>query len=138
MSQNRQLDLSSYQLMTVLGRTSDMLAVNFTHPNELIKTHVQVSNEGILSTRTSKTHHKSLSVFWKGMPWAYCCKESSTATCLGTYALSAIPNTLAHMKFLVGAITDAVDFITRNLVHVLKMLCQTNDVNYGTRWSNVS
>ena len=35
---------------TVLGGTAAMIAVNFTHPIELVKTRVQVSNEGILAT----------------------------------------------------------------------------------------
>ena len=68
---------------TVLGGTAAVFAVNFTHPIELVKTRVQVSNEGILSTCSSTMRHEGLAAFWKGIPWAYCREGSYTAIRLG-------------------------------------------------------
>ncbi|KAL3787485.1 hypothetical protein HJC23_001135 [Cyclotella cryptica] len=117
---------------TVLGGTAAMFAVNFTHPIELVKTRVQVSNEGILSTCTSTMRHEGLSAFWKGIPWAYCREGSYTAIRLGAYAPvrdaigAGSPDAPASMKFLAGAITGAVGSIAGNPFDVLKTLSQTN------------
>ncbi|KAL7510549.1 hypothetical protein ACHAXN_007426 [Cyclotella atomus] len=128
MSSNKPTLLQS----TVLGGTAAMFAVNFTHPIELVKTRVQVSNEGILSTCSSTMRHEGLSAFWKGIPWAYCREGSYTAIRLGAYAPvrdaigAGAPDAPAHMKFLAGAITGAVGSIAGNPFDVLKTLAQTN------------
>ena len=72
---------------TILGGTAAMFAVNFTHPIELVKTRVQVSSEGILSTCSSTMRNEGLLAFWKGIPWAYCREGSYTAIRLGACTL---------------------------------------------------
>lgn len=117
---------------TALGGTAAMFAVNFTHPIDLIKTRVQVSNEGILATCSSTMRHEGLAAFWKGIPWAYCREGSYTAIRLGAYAPvrdaigAGSPDAPASMKFLAGAITGAVGSVAGNPFDVLKTLSQTN------------
>jgi len=87
-----------------------MFAVNFTHPIELVKTRVQVSNEGIMATCSSTLRNEGVSAFWKGIPWAYCREGSYTAIRLGAYApvRDAIgagdPSASIGLKFLAGEI----------------------------------
>jgi hypothetical protein len=50
---------------TALGGTAAMFAVNFTHPIELVKTRVQVSNDGLLRTCSSTMRNEGLAAFWK-------------------------------------------------------------------------
>ena len=71
---------------TALGGTAAMFAVNFTHPIELVKTRVQVSQDGLLRTCTSTLRNEGVTAFWKGIPWAYCREGSYTAIRLGAYA----------------------------------------------------
>lgn len=117
---------------TALGGTAAMFAVNFTHPIELVKTRVQVSNEGIITTCSSTMRNEGLSAFWKGIPWAYCREGSYTAIRLGAYAPvrdaigAGAPDAPAHMKFLAGALTGAVGSVAGNPFDVLKTLSQTN------------
>ena len=117
---------------TVLGGTAAMITVNFTHPIELVKTRVQVSNEGILATCSSTMRNEGLLAFWKGIPWAYCREGSYTAIRLGAYAPvrdaigAGVPDAPAHMKFLAGALTGAVGSVAGNPFDVLKTLSQTN------------
>ncbi|KAL7458485.1 hypothetical protein ACHAWC_010034 [Mediolabrus comicus] len=117
---------------TALGGTAAMFAVNFTHPIELVKTRVQVSNEGIMATCSSTLRNEGLSAFWKGIPWAYCREGSYTAIRLGAYApvRDAIgagdPSASIGLKFLAGAITGGVGSVAGNPFDVLKTLSQTN------------
>mmetsp|Transcript_17316 Transcript_17316/g.29855 ORF Transcript_17316/g.29855 Transcript_17316/m.29855 type:complete len:284 (+) Transcript_17316:59-910(+) len=117
---------------TVLGGTAAMFAVNFTHPIELVKTRVQVTNEGIMATCSNTMKHEGMAAFWKGIPWAYCREGSYTAIRLGAYAPvrdaigAGSPDAPAHMKFLAGAITGAVGSVAGNPFDVLKTLSQTN------------
>lgn len=102
---------------TALGGTAAMFAVNFTHPIELVKTRVQVSNDGLLRTCSSTMRNEGIAGFWKGIPWAYCREGSYTAIRLGAYAPvrdaigAGAPNAPAYMKFFAGAITGAVGSI---------------------------
>jgi Mitochondrial carrier protein len=68
---------------TVLGGTAAMVAVNFTHPIELVKSRVQVSENGVLQTCSSTMRNEGVAAFWKGLPWAYCREGSYTAIRLG-------------------------------------------------------
>ena len=117
---------------TALGGASAMFAVNFTHPIELVKTRVQVTNEGILATISTTFKHEGITGFWKGIPWAYCREGSYTAIRLGAYAPvrdaigAGAPDAPAHMKFLAGALTGAVGSVAGNPFDVLKTLSQTN------------
>eukprot|EP00577_Skeletonema_sp_RCC1716_P017634 CAMPEP_0113400810 /NCGR_PEP_ID=MMETSP0013_2-20120614/16334_1 /TAXON_ID=2843 ORGANISM="Skeletonema costatum, Strain 1716" /NCGR_SAMPLE_ID=MMETSP0013_2 /ASSEMBLY_ACC=CAM_ASM_000158 /LENGTH=274 /DNA_ID=CAMNT_0000285929 /DNA_START=131 /DNA_END=952 /DNA_ORIENTATION=- /assembly_acc=CAM_ASM_000158 len=117
---------------TALGGTAAMFAVNFTHPIELVKTRVQVSNEGIIATCSSTMRNEGVAAFWKGIPWAYCREGSYTAIRLGAYAPvrdaigAGAPDAPAHMKFLAGALTGAVGSVAGNPFDVLKTLSQTN------------
>lgn len=109
-----------------------MFAVNFTHPIELVKTRVQVSNEGIAATCSSTMRNEGISAFWKGIPWAYCREGSYTAIRLGAYAPvrdaigAGAPDAPAYLKFFAGALTGAVGSIAGNPFDVLKTLSQTN------------
>lgn len=97
-----------------LGGGAAMFAVNFTHPIELVKTRVQVSQDGLLRTCTSTIRNEGVAAFWKGIPWAYCREGSYTAIRLGAYAPvrdaigAGAPNAPWYMKFFAGAITGAV------------------------------
>lgn len=68
---------------TLLGGTSAVFAVNFTHPIELVKSRVQVSENGILKTCQQTMKNEGAAAFWKGLPWAYCREGSYTAIRLG-------------------------------------------------------
>ena len=102
---------------TVLGGTAAMFAVNFTHPIELVKTRVQVSESGIIRTCSSTMRNEGVAAFWKGIPWAYCREGSYTAIRLGAYAPvrdaigAGSANAPFYLKFLAGAITGAVGSI---------------------------
>jgi hypothetical protein len=117
---------------TILGGTAAMVAVNFTHPIELVKTRIQVSNESILTTCRSTLRNEGITAFWKGIPWAYCREGSYTAIRLGAYAPvrdaigASSADAGAGSKFLAGAITGAVGSIAGNPFDVLKTLSQTN------------
>eukprot|EP00980_Cylindrotheca_fusiformis_P011093 scaffold2553_cov138-Cylindrotheca_fusiformis.AAC.1 len=117
---------------TALGGTAAMFAVNFTHPIELVKTRIQVSNDGLLRTCSLTMRNEGITAFWKGIPWAYCREGSYTAIRLGAYAPvrdaigAGAPNSPAYMKFFAGAITGAVGSVAGNPFDVLKTLAQTN------------
>lgn len=115
-----------------LGGTSAMFAVNFTHPIDLVKTRVQVSEVGVVKTCSATLRNEGVAAFWKGLSWAYCREGSYTAIRLGAYApvRDAIgadsPNSPWYLKFLAGASTGAVGSIAGNPFDVLKTLSQTN------------
>mmetsp|Transcript_22211 Transcript_22211/g.53817 ORF Transcript_22211/g.53817 Transcript_22211/m.53817 type:complete len:286 (+) Transcript_22211:244-1101(+) len=117
---------------TALGGTAAMFAVNFTHPIELVKTRVQVSNASILTTISSTYQKEGIAAFWKGIPWAYCREGSYTAIRLGAYApvRDAIgaggADAPAYLKFIAGALTGAVGSVAGNPFDVLKTISQTN------------
>ena len=68
---------------TLLGGSAAIFAVNFTHPIELVKSRVQVSDSGLIQTCSSTMRNEGLTAFWKGLPWAYCREGSYTAIRLG-------------------------------------------------------
>ena len=68
---------------TLLGGSAAIFAVNFTHPIELVKSRVQVSDSGLIQTCSSTMRNEGLAAFWKGLPWAYCREGSYTAIRLG-------------------------------------------------------
>ncbi|CAJ1964357.1 unnamed protein product [Cylindrotheca closterium] len=117
---------------TALGGSAAMFAVNFTHPIELVKTRVQVSQDGLLRTCSSTLRNEGVTAFWKGIPWAYCREGSYTAIRLGAYAPvrdaigAGAPGAPWYMKFFAGAITGAVGSVAGNPFDVLKTLSQTN------------
>lgn len=117
---------------TILGGSTAIFAVNFTHPLDLIKTRVQVSSAGLLETCSTALKNEGILSFWKGIPYAYGREGSYTAIRLGAYApvRDAIgagdPNAPWYLKFLAGAITGGVGSIAGNPFDVLKTLAQTN------------
>eukprot|EP00529_Nitzschia_sp_RCC80_P030642 CAMPEP_0113497058 /NCGR_PEP_ID=MMETSP0014_2-20120614/30437_1 /TAXON_ID=2857 /ORGANISM="Nitzschia sp." /LENGTH=297 /DNA_ID=CAMNT_0000390991 /DNA_START=105 /DNA_END=998 /DNA_ORIENTATION=+ /assembly_acc=CAM_ASM_000159 len=117
---------------TVLGGSAAVFAVNFTHPIELVKSRVQTSSNGVLTTCTNTFQREGLAAFWKGLPWAYCREGSYTAIRLGAYAPvrdaigAGAPDSPAYMKFFAGALTGAIGSIAGNPFDVLKTLSQTN------------
>ena len=110
-----------------LGGTAAMFAVNFTHPIDLVKTRVQVSQDGLIRTCTNTMKNEGVTAFWKGIPWAYCREGSYTAIRLGAYAPvrdamgAGSPDAPWYLKFLAGATTGAVGSIA-GYVHLI-----TND-----------
>jgi Mitochondrial carrier protein len=117
---------------TVLGGSAAMFAVNFTHPIELVKTRVQVTQDGIIQTCSSAFRKEGVLAFWKGIPFAYCREGSYTAIRLGAYAPvrdamgAGSPDSPIYLKFLAGAITGGVGSVAGNPFDVLKTLAQTN------------
>ncbi|KAL3915783.1 MAG: hypothetical protein SGILL_005482 [Bacillariaceae sp.] len=117
---------------TCLGGSAAIFAVNFTHPIELVKSRVQISESGVVQTCTSTMRNEGLTAFWKGLPWAYCREGSYTAIRLGAYAPvrdaigAGAPDAPAYMKFFAGALTGAIGSIAGNPFDVLKTLSQTN------------
>jgi hypothetical protein len=91
-----------------------MFAVNFTHPIDLVKTRVQVSEYGLVTTCTNTFRNEGFAAFWKGIPWAYCREGSYTSIRLGAYAPvrdaigAGAPDAPWYMKFAAGAMTGAV------------------------------
>jgi hypothetical protein len=101
----------------VLGGGAAVFAVNFTHPIDLVKSRVQVSQYGLIDTCTNTMKNEGIAAFWKGLPWAYLREGSYTAIRLGAYAPvrdaigAGSPDSPIHMKFLAGAITGAIGSI---------------------------
>lgn len=101
-------------MSTFLGGCSAIFAVNFTHPLDLVKTRVQVSQDGLVRTCSNTIRNEGVAAFWKGVPWAYCREGSYTAIRLGAYAPvrdmigAGAPDAPWYMKFLAGALTGAV------------------------------
>jgi hypothetical protein len=99
---------------TFLGGSAAMFAVNFTHPIDLVKTRVQVSEFGLVTTFSNTLRNEGVAAFWKGIPWAYCREGSYTAIRLGAYAPvrdaigAGSPDAPWYMKFAAGALTGAV------------------------------
>jgi hypothetical protein len=99
---------------TALGGTAAVFAVNFTHPIELVKTRVQVTQNGVIQTCSNTMRNEGVAAFWKGIPWAYCREGSYTAIRLGAYAPvrdamgAGSPDAPMYLKFLAGATTGAV------------------------------
>lgn len=104
----------SLLMSTFLGGTAAIFAVNFTHPLDLVKTRVQVSQDGVIRTCSTTMRNEGFAAFWKGVPWAYCREGSYTAIRLGAYAPvrdaigAGAPDAPWYMKFLAGAMTGAV------------------------------
>eukprot|EP00429_Kryptoperidinium_foliaceum_P004348 CAMPEP_0176018266 /NCGR_PEP_ID=MMETSP0120_2-20121206/8789_1 /TAXON_ID=160619 /ORGANISM="Kryptoperidinium foliaceum, Strain CCMP 1326" /LENGTH=261 /DNA_ID=CAMNT_0017351311 /DNA_START=97 /DNA_END=879 /DNA_ORIENTATION=- len=119
-------------MSTFLGGTAAIFAVNFTHPLDLIKTRVQVSQDGIIQTCSNTMRNEGVLAFWKGVPWAYLREGSYTAIRLGAYAPvrdaigAGAPDAPWYMKFLAGALTGAIGSVAGNPFDVLKTLSQTN------------
>jgi len=117
---------------TALGGAAAVFAVNFTHPIELVKSRVQLSESGVAAMVSSTYRNEGLTAFWKGLPFAYLREGSNTAIRLGAYApvRDAIganaPGAPFYMKFIAGAFTGAVGAMAGNPFDVLKTLAQTN------------
>lgn len=109
-----ELGKPSLMQSTALGGIAAMFAVNFTHPIELVKTRVQVSQNGVIKTCSNTMRNEGLAAFWKGIPWAYCREGSYTAIRLGAYAPvrdaigAGSPDAPVYLKFLAGAMTGGV------------------------------
>jgi Mitochondrial carrier protein len=73
---------------TFFGGTAAIFAVNFTHPIDLVKSRIQVSNYGIIQTCSNTMRNEGFAAFWKGLPWAYCREGSYTAIRIGGEGLS--------------------------------------------------
>ena len=115
----------------VLGGSSAVFAVNFTHPIETVKTRMQVSGLGIGSTVSEIMGKEGVAAFWKGIPFAYGREMSYTSIKLGAYApvrdmLGAGKESPFYMKFLAGAITGGTGSVVGNPFDVMKTLAQTN------------
>eukprot|EP00538_Stauroneis_constricta_P001217 CAMPEP_0119551440 /NCGR_PEP_ID=MMETSP1352-20130426/4697_1 /TAXON_ID=265584 /ORGANISM="Stauroneis constricta, Strain CCMP1120" /LENGTH=304 /DNA_ID=CAMNT_0007597499 /DNA_START=279 /DNA_END=1193 /DNA_ORIENTATION=+ len=117
---------------TALGGASAVFAVNFTHPIELVKSRVQISQQGIMHTCSATFRNEGLMAFWKGLPFAYFREGSNTAIRLGAYAPvrdamgANAPGAPAYLKFVAGALTGAVGSMAGNPFDVLKTLAQIN------------
>eukprot|EP00525_Craspedostauros_australis_P011293 CAMPEP_0198133690 /NCGR_PEP_ID=MMETSP1442-20131203/59698_1 /TAXON_ID= /ORGANISM="Craspedostauros australis, Strain CCMP3328" /LENGTH=365 /DNA_ID=CAMNT_0043794821 /DNA_START=112 /DNA_END=1208 /DNA_ORIENTATION=- len=94
---------------TALGGAAAVFAVNFTHPIELVKSRVQLSESGVAAMVSSTYRNEGLTAFWKGLPFAYLREGSNTAIRLGAYApvRDAIganaPGAPFYMKFIAGS-----------------------------------
>jgi hypothetical protein len=84
---------------TILGGTAAVFAVNFTHPIELVKSRVQVSENGIIQTCRNTMKNEGVKAFWKGLPWAYCREGSYTAIRLGGEKQSWNGFRFTHQRF---------------------------------------
>jgi len=50
---------------TFLGGAAAVFAVNFTHPIELVKSRVQISNLGVMQTFSDTLKNEGFAAFWK-------------------------------------------------------------------------
>eukprot|EP00591_Stephanopyxis_turris_P003246 CAMPEP_0195512544 /NCGR_PEP_ID=MMETSP0794_2-20130614/4465_1 /TAXON_ID=515487 /ORGANISM="Stephanopyxis turris, Strain CCMP 815" /LENGTH=187 /DNA_ID=CAMNT_0040640351 /DNA_START=56 /DNA_END=616 /DNA_ORIENTATION=+ len=115
----------------ICGGSAAAIAVNFTHPIELVKTRMQVSGNGIGQTVNGVLAKEGAAAFWKGIFFAYGRELSYTSVKLGAYApvrdmLGAGADSPFYLKFLAGAITGGTGSVIGNPFDVLKTLAQTN------------
>ena len=111
---------------------------NPTHPSsvtqETVKTRMQVSGVGIVSTVTGIARNEGISAFYKGLVFAYGRELSYTSVKLGAYApvrdaLGAGKDAPFYLKFLAGALTGGAGSVIGNPFDVMKTLAQTNSGN---------
>lgn len=98
---------------------------------ELVKTRMQVSGAGIVTTVTETASKEGIAAFWKGLAFAYGRELSYTSVKLGAYApvrdaMGAGKDAPIYLKFLAGAITGGVGSVIGNPFDVMKTLAQTN------------
>lgn len=108
---------------------SSVTTVNFTHPIEVCKTRVQVSNNLNL---TNIIRNEGIFSFWKGIKAAWLREATNTTVKLGMYSpikkqLGADKkNSPFYLKFMSGSISGALGAITGNPFDVLKTLGMAN------------
>jgi Mitochondrial carrier protein len=98
---------------------------------ETVKTRMQVTGLGVVTTVSSLIKNEGVFALWKGLPFAYGREISYTSIKLGAYApvrdaLGAGKDAPFYLKFLAGAITGGVGSFIGNPFDVMKTLAQTN------------
>jgi hypothetical protein len=104
---------------------------SFFRFQELVKTRMQVSGNGIMATVTDTAGKEGIAAFWKGLTFAYGRELSYTSVKLGAYApvrdaMGAGGDAPFYIKFVAGAITGGVGSLIGNPFDVMKTLAQTN------------
>ena len=97
-----------------LGGAACVFTCNFTHPIELIKTRMQVTGNGLISTASSLLRTEGVLALWKGIPAAWGREASYASIKLGGYAPmkeavgASGKDAPFHLKFLAGALTGGI------------------------------
>eukprot|EP00457_Paulinella_chromatophora_P007877 gb/GEZN01007903.1/.p1 GENE.gb/GEZN01007903.1/~~gb/GEZN01007903.1/.p1 ORF type:complete len:288 (-),score=46.33 gb/GEZN01007903.1/:270-1133(-) len=119
------------------GGAACVLAVNFTHPIETVKTRMQVTGDGITGTCRGLMANEGVLAFWKGIPAAWGREALYASIKVGGYvpirdALGADkPNASFFLKFVAGSAAAGLGAIVGNPFDVLKTQMQTNKDKKG-------
>jgi hypothetical protein len=116
-----------------LSGIASVIAVNFIHPIELVKTRVQVSGEPAFSTAAALCRNEGYAALFKGINSAWVREGTYTAIKMGAYAPlrdamgggGTGPNA-AVIKFTAGCITGAAGSAVSNPFDVLKTMQMAN------------
>ena len=115
-----------------LAGTSCVIAVNFTHPLETVKTRMQVSGGSIVTTFSGILRNEGALALWKGIQPAWGRESVYASIKIGGYgpvrdALGAgSKDSPFLLKFAAGCISGGVGAAAGNPFDVLKTLMQAN------------
>lgn len=126
-----------------LGGSACVFTVNFTHPIELLKTRMQVTGNGLITTTSSLLKTEGPLALWKGIPAAWGREASYASIKLGGYApvrdvVEQKIGAVAHpfvVKCVAGALTGGVGSFVGNPFDVMKTIMQANEgkaIPFGT------
>jgi hypothetical protein len=112
-----------------LSGVASVIAVNFIHPIELVKTRVQLSGQPVFSTASALVRSEGYASLFKGINSAWVREGTYTAIKMGAYAPlrdamggGGTGGNAAAIKFTAGCITGAAGSAVSNPFDVLKTM----------------
>jgi hypothetical protein len=116
-----------------LSGVASVIAVNFIHPIELVKSRIQVTGLGIFTTARGLVETEGYAAFFKGIQVAWIREGTYTAIKMGAYApvrdaLAGEGNTATVVQMLVaGCVTGAAGAAVSNPFDLLKTMQMNNE-----------
>lgn len=116
----------------IYGGAASVIAVNFTHPIETVKTRMQVSGQGIGSTVGSLLKAEGPLALWKGIKPAWGRESLYSSIKIGGYvpirnAIGADrPDASFALKFMAGSLSGGIGSAVGNPFDVMKTIMQAN------------
>ena len=115
-----------------LGGACAVIAVNFTHPIELVKTRMQMSGGSVGATAGALLKNEGFLSFWKGIRAAWGRESFYASIKVGGYgpirdAIGAgSPDAPFALKWAAGATSGSVGAVVGNPFDVMKTMMQAN------------
>ena len=115
-----------------LGGTCAVIAVNFTHPIELVKTRMQMTGAGVGATAGALMKNEGFLSFWKGIRAAWGRESFYASIKVGGYgpirdAMGAnSPDAPFALKWAAGATSGSLGAVVGNPFDVMKTMMQAN------------